>query len=721
MKKQIKNILKSFSNIFAIVARDYKNIKGNYAAIIIVLGLSLIPSLYAWVNIIANWDPYSNTNNLPIAVVNNDMGAIIGDEYFKIGDNIAESCEENDSIGFEVVSEYEANFKLHQGDYYAIIEIPANFTSSLASYLTSTPHQAEIIYRANEKANAIATKITDVAQTSLTEAVKSELIKTVTSKVFEELNVAAVDIQDNESEILKFVSIVNESTDTISSIQKELKDESNKIVEIQSILNRSGEQNNDFSNNLNNLSSLNQDVRETSNNLNDINDEIYQELLVDKINLKNNKEKIDKQIDKISNEINEDNIENFTNDLNALINQKQDIYQQITTFIDDKMNELDDEQKPKLKSLKDVANQEINNSDTNLEILNGETIYEDLQKELAIIKKANDVSYTSINNKIDDYINFIYPNLKNLNNSVLNSTYRSDTYIDSAKIIVPQLNAFIDFSESMGNISISQLSTIDNKLENSKDLFNKVKKVSSSIDKETIDSIVNLMSKDPDMVSEFLSDPINLVTEDVYGDKPFGVSLTPFYTVLGIWVGILLMSALLNAQVYNFEDRHLSMMEKHFGKMFFFLSIALVQTTICLLGDIFILKVEPENIILFFLIGYLCCLVFTVIIFTLVSLFGNIGKAIAVIIMVFQIAGSGGIYPIQTNPEIFGFLAPLWPFTYAVDAFRQVISGPDLLEVNKEIKILIIMMLSFIVLSFTKPIVYKVTAFFDNKFKKSGL
>ena len=99
----------------------------------------------------------------------------------------------------------------------------------------------------------------------------------------EELNVAAVDIQDNESEILKFVSIVNESTDTISSIQKELKDESNKIVEIQSILNRSGEQNNDFSNNLNNLSSLNQDVRETSINLNDINDEIYQELLVDKI------------------------------------------------------------------------------------------------------------------------------------------------------------------------------------------------------------------------------------------------------------------------------------------------------------------------------------------------------------------------------------------------------------------------------------------------------
>ena len=114
-------------------------------------------------------------------------------------------------------------------------------------------------------------------------------------------------------------------------------------------------------------------------------------------------------------------------------------------------------------------------------------------------------------------------------------------------------------------------------------------------------------------------------------------------------------------------------------------------------------------------------LVFTLIIFTLISLFGNVGKALAVVIMVFQIAGAGGIYPIQTNPKIFGVLQPLWPFTYAIDGFREAIAGPIWSDTIHDIKMLCLFGLVFLVLGFIKRLVYKGTMFMEHKFKESGL
>lgn len=162
-------------------------------------------------------------------------------------------------------------------------------------------------------------------------------------------------------------------------------------------------------------------------------------------------------------------------------------------------------------------------------------------------------------------------------------------------------------------------------------------------------------------------------------------------------------------------------MQKHFGKLLLFLTVGIVQTIIVLAGDIGILGIKPENTLLFFGMGLLSCIVFTIMIFTLVSLFGNVGKAIAVVIMVFQIAGAGGIYPIQTNPKIFEVLQPLWPFTYAIDGFREAIAGPIWSNAIHDIKMLCLFGLIFFILGVIKKHIYKVTMFMEHKFKESGL
>ena len=201
-----------------------------------------------------------------------------------------------------------------------------------------------------------------------------------------------------------------------------------------------------------------------------------------------------------------------------------------------------------------------------------------------------------------------------------------------------------------------------------------------------------------------------------------GVGLTPFYTVLAIWVGALLSCALLTVEC---EDRingvKLDLRQKHFGKMLLFLLLSFIQSTIITLGDVLVLGVKPANFALMFGVSVLTSITFTVIIFTLVSIWGNIGKALAVVMMVFQIAGAGGVYPIQTNPEIFGMLEPLWPFTYAINFFREAIAGPVWGNVIYNFKSMLLFLVLFLLLVVLKKPFHKINMIIEHKFKEAQI
>ena len=186
------------------------------------------------------------------------------------------------------------------------------------------------------------------------------------------------------------------------------------------------------------------------------------------------------------------------------------------------------------------------------------------------------------------------------------------------------------------------------------------------------------MNKNPDVISSILSSPIEVQEEEIYNASTFGVGLTPFYTSIAIWVGILLACAIWNLKTEEHfaEECDVTPIQEHFGKMLLILTIGIIQALIVSLGDIIILGIKPENFMLFIGTALLVAVTFTMVIYGLVSVFGNIGKAIAVIIMVFAIAGTGGLYPIETNPHIFAVLKPLWPFTYAINMYREAIAGP---------------------------------------------
>ena len=716
--------------IFKIFKRDLKNIIKNPAAIIIVIGLFFIPSLYAWVNIKACWNPYVNTGALPVAVVNEDTGTKFNGKNINVGNEIVEELKKNKDIGWQFVGDWQGNYGLNEGKYYALIEIPQNFSSDLTSLLSSNPIKPNIIYKANEKANAIATKITQVAENKLTEEIKSNFINTVNEEAFKYLNKFGDNIKNNKPQILELKNTLNQAENNISKISNEL---SSSVKQINSTKGNLNNLKNDLpaiTNSINNLQSMVTGSKELVLNTKYSIQNLGNGLKNDLLQIQMTQNKYNELLNNIST-VTKDNLDKEK--INKTIKDMNSILDSINTSIDSakavliKLNEQMHNnsiqgQIDKLASLQSVIVQEKEQLSILKSLIDNNKFAEKGQNIInKLIELNNNFSIKTTNASNNLYSNII-PSLSAFADTFAQGGDSANNVLEASKIVVPQLNGLANLGILSGDVASSQIKDVNKKVEDFSKKINKLQDETKNITSKNIDSTIELLSKNPETIASFMSSPINVKTVEVYNTGIFGVALTPFYTVLGIWVGILLMAALLTTECDEFEDgEKLSFLQKHFGKMLLFLFIGVVQTLIVITGNIHILGINPENTGLLFAMALLSCIVFTIIIFTLVSLFGNIGKAIAVVIMVFQIAGAGGIYPIQTNPEIFRMLEPLWPFTYAIDGFREAIAGPVWSSTMKDIKMLCIFGIVFLILGIFKKSLNKIRIFMEEKFEEAEL
>ena len=186
--------------VFSIFFRDIKRLCSNWVAVLVVLGVCLIPSLYAWFNIAANMDPYSNTQGIKIAVANCDLGAeneMTG--TLRVGDQIIENLRQNDALGWTFMDRQSAISGVQAGDYYAAIVIPENFSEDLVSVLSGNLESPEIEYYLNEKKNAIAPKVTDTGATTVQQQVNQTFVAVASEAVSRLLVETVFEVSQNLS------------------------------------------------------------------------------------------------------------------------------------------------------------------------------------------------------------------------------------------------------------------------------------------------------------------------------------------------------------------------------------------------------------------------------------------------------------------------------------------------------------------------------------------
>ncbi|GAA0713331.1 YhgE/Pip domain-containing protein [Paraclostridium ghonii] len=717
MEENMRDSIKIFK-------RDIKNLIKNPIALIIVIGLCIIPSLYAWINIRACWNPYENTSTVPIAIVNKDKGATFDGKNLNVGNDVISELKKNKSIGWKFVNEKKANAGVLDGTYYAMIELPSDFTKDLTSVTSGNPIKPTIIYKVNTKSNPVAGKITEVAEETLVNQINSNFIATVNKTVFSALNIYGKDISENKDKILKLKKTIielDEHMDTINfalesvninsqNLATYLKDMQGTLPQVTSGIDAVSGSNMNTSKNISNIkSSLNDSLNGVKSTLNQINNQNNQikNILNDLNNSSSGSKDIaNASILQLESQMNnsKSQIDSVINFLNKFINIKQN--DKISALIGDlnKIKDLLNTQQSKLENLKGELNGSADSMKDTIDSIN---------------KTANEISNRT-NNSINSYDSQVRPILNKTADSLITSTKDAANLVDSSKGLVKATNEILGYTAKGSDLTADMTKDLQTKLNKFKDTIHLLSTELKKVNDNDLDSTIAILQSTPQVMGDYLSNPFNLKSEPIYPIENYGSGMAPIYTTLALWVGGLVLTSLLTTEADDFAN--LSIKKRYIGKMITFVFFAMIQGFIVGIGDKFILGVQTESLGLLIFTTVLSSAVFTIILYTLVSIFGNIGKAIGIILMVIQIAGSGGTYPIQVDPLIFRILQPFFPFTYTLSNLREAIAGPLLTTIMFNTFVLIFMAGITIIIGYClKERLNEYVRRFERGFKESGL
>lgn len=542
----MKNIIKVFLN-------DCKHIGRNVVALVVVMGLAVLPSLYAWFNILSNWDPYGpeSTSNIKVAVAYDDTGINISGMDINISTNIVEALKTNDTIGWVFTnSTDEAIEGVWSGDYYAALIMPADFSKDMVSFLADNMTHPEIIYYTNQKKNAIAPKITDKAKTAVQQQVNATFISTLTEAIMK-----SADVAENIGDKNKADSTLESGPDSMNNSLIDILIAKFQVINTQVVT---------FDNVLSALSNIITTAQTSADTAKGISPDISGTFEGERAIL---------------------------NELNKTIGQ--------SSLID--------------SSLFSTISRDID----------------------AVSGYMNSISsiYNDMGYNIDDFNKSISQMGESINNTLVMVRNIEDNLNETT-------NKLVEFKNS-GVYSLLQTA----------------------------------ISFNTDELASFISAPVAITTEDLYPITNYGSAMSPFYSVLSIWVGALILVAIIHVKVHPFDGTKVNSVEAFFGRYITFFLIGQAQALLITLGDLFFIGIQCIHPFKFWFAAAFTSFVFTMITYSLTVAFENVGEAAAVVIMVIQVAGAGGTFPIQCLPAIYQAIYKYLPFTYAMDALRECVGG----------------------------------------------
>ena len=607
---------------FQIFKRDLGRLFRNRAAVLILVGISVLPSLYAWFNIAANMDPYGNTKGIQVAIANEDKGADSEQMSLDAGQNIVDNLKKNDQLGWKFVDAKEAKKGVRSGKYYAAIVIPDNFSESLLSILSGDIKQPKLDYYINEKKNAIAPKITDtgastiqqeindtftsVAAESISELLSKEagelsgkvseenssLIKAIadTRKNLDEYNKVLENFQktvDKSDEIMaSAVSMLDQVTVTAESGAKAIEDSGNVLADTRTAV---GQFSTEFSNWLSNGETLLNDTYvSASAKLGVFETKAGQALTAVDNSLSTASSLLDK---------NQELLEQLK-ELNDKIQGHTELGQQISAVIGQKITELENQNaslQELVSSLK-TGNQGIQNAVTTAK--NTRTSLEKLAKE----SKDSLQNYrTNLDQKILPQLNQSLDSLASLSGNLSAALTGVEPTVEQLKTILNQLNDSLKSSASALGQTGDVLTQVDESLASVQTDLNALQS------SEMYQKLTSLEGLDADSIADFMSSPVSIKSNVLYDVENYGSGMTPFYTNLALWVGGLILVSILKQEVDKDEKvRKFTAGQAYFGRWLLFVAVGLVQGLIVCVGDILLLKVQCVHPVAFVCVGVFC-------------------------------------------------------------------------------------------------------------------
>ena len=655
----MKTFKKTTSNISAVIRSDVRRLSRSVVTVICVFGLALVPCLYAWFNIMSNWSPYTSdsTKNLKIAVASSDVGTDFVGMKLNVGDIILEKLKANDQIDWQFPDSVQGVMDgLYAGDYYAGLIIPEDFSASILGFTDGEMDHPEIIYYDNQKMNAVASRVTDRAQGIIKDQINSIFVATIVD------------------ELSTFTSVFNgmglSAEDALQSLDNQLGSIKSDLKTYAAILNS--------------MSTVTKSAATVTGMTND--------LLPDVTDMLINSRKT------------------IVNIQDRLTTSKQDV-----VYAADAIRNTSEELRntvERLDSAVDGDPAEAGGSYVDWDSLFGEggiteyegeildDLYADVNKQLheSVIRFDDILQKTNIDKNLIASMSTLQDSLKNLDSLLA----KVEGDIDSQSMTLQQ------YTDALNSCTVS--------IESTEDVLNymvrMVSNLQSSVNElrtsESFTKLIDLLKDDVGGLVEYLSSPANLEVVRVYALENFGSGMAPFYTTLALYASALLSVSLMHTHVKRRNDiPMLNTTEAFFGRYFVFFAIGQFTALITVLGNLYYIGIQCYAPFQFWLAAAIASLVFTLLNYGIVFALGNIGEAIAIIVLVVQVAGSGGTYPLEMLPQIFRDLYKFMPFNYAMTAMRETIAGSYDHVYLKSILVLLLMAAILIPLSLVLSIAFK--------------
>ena len=676
-------------NVWKIFQRDMMRVRNNVIALVVIIGISVVPCLYAWFNIAASWDPYSNTGNLKVAVASADEGyegSLIPIEI-NIGDKVLSALRENTQMEWVFTTEEKATSGVKSGKYYAAIVIPKDFSNKMMSVFSEKVEKPEITYYSNAKENAIAPKVTDKGAGAVQRQVNEVFIETVSDTTLTVLQAVsnmtqasgAETIVDNLNTNLNQIAgdltasagLLESFSDMTGSAQKLL---SSTTEFLQTVQQQTKESRQTFQETSKTFSGLDDSMDaaadsvgtalKSAENVYDQMDQVISGALSDE---SADAQQIASTLDTLAGQVG--NVVTAYTSVRDSVAAVADKYPETSPLVDAIVVRMDtsiQQQKNLQSKLQDSA-KGLRDATTDLGTARSEL------KDLAAKNREN------MSGVFASYKSSVQKSLNQLSASLTSSKQEISS-------LLSQLDQSANGIYKLTDTADSDLSEIQKVLGDSGELLteasDRIADTTARLDEMEasgdFSELKALISGDKSAISTFLAAPVSLDTHKIYEIANYGSSMAPFYSVLSIWIGGIVLVAMLKVNVSENCTKGLKNVELHqiyFGRFITFMIVGLFQSTLIALGDLLYLGIQCEHPFLFLLGCWFSSLVFVNIIYTLTVSLGDIGKAVSVILLVVQVAGTGGTFPIEVAPSFFRAVYPLLPFTHSMAALRETVGG----------------------------------------------
>ena len=688
-------------NIIEIFRNDIKEVFRKTNTWIIIVGLIFLPSMYAWPNILSSWDPYGHTNNIKVAVTSEDDGATVDGKELNLGKSLVEGLKNNKNLDWQFVSnKQQAEDGVRIGNYYASIVVPKNFSQDMTSVSRTEPQRATIEYTVNEKINAISPKITNSGASAIANNISKNFVETANGIIFEKLHEAGIKFEENLPSIEKAKEEIFKLNDNFSTYESTLSELIGKVEYGYNILNNVQNTLPEIDRVATNSIMIADKAGITINNIQGFNERLLP-IINSHLNVV---EEVSKEANVIAKELQKkpDKTEEIKARQKALDSRLQASTErlQLVKNIFEYFNKLSSERlfNNQLERVTTLSNDITTIKEVNNNIYNKMDHYDEIAdtvKEEFVNKSAriNEVS-SNMNSKLNVEV---APLISQVLSKAEVNIDKVSGIIAGAQGELPAVERKLSETEVKISSAYGKLLSLQAHIPSAKSkiqkLTDEIKKADSGIDKN---QLFNLLKVDYKQQAEFFENPVKLQENKLYHIENYGSAMTPFYTVLSIWVGSLLMSSLLTTKVEDEENKY-KPYQKYFGRGLLFVIISLFQTLIITLGDMYVLGTQATSPFRFVIFALLISLLFSSIIYTIVCILGNVGKAVCIVLLVLQLGSSGGTFPIQMTSEFFQALYPKVPFTYSIGLLREAVGGVYIPAVERDIKILFIYLIIVLV------------------------